>query len=371
MKLANLDFDRTPFLVIWEVTRACALACRHCRASAIDQRDPGELSTDEGKALMSDIAAMGTPIMIFTGGDPLQRGDLEELVVHGRQCGMKVGTIPAATERLTRERIVSLAQAGIDQLAFSLDASTAERHDDLRQVRGSFAKVMQAAAWTREAGIPLQINSVLGAWNYDDFDALAGLVSSMGIVFWEVFFLVPTGRGSELNTCTADQCEDLLRRLYLMSLTAPFLIKVTEAPHYRRVALEMSQECVGQPSAKNQSGAPVGHGHRGRMGLSPLPVNSGKGFCFVDHTGYVYPSGFLPLLAGNVRERPMSETYRASPIFRKLRDSKLLTGRCGRCEYRDLCGGSRSRAFAMLGDAHAEDPCCAYVPVGGSGRAGG
>lgn len=362
MNVRDLDFEKAPFLLIWEVTRACALACKHCRASAIDKRDPGELTTSEGKELLHDVASMGTPIVIFTGGDPLQREDLDELISYGKELGLKVGTIPAATQRLTRERLVALKTAGLDQVAFSLDASTPAGHDDLRQVPGSFAKVMDAVAWAREVGLPVQINSVIGRWNYDDFDALASLVAGIGVVFWEVFFLVPTGRGSDLIPCTAAQCESLLARLLAMSKTAPYLIKITEAPHYRRLAAQEAQSSAREhldvmDDAHARKGA-MGS----RVGLSPLPVNSGKGFCFVDHVGAIFPSGFLPIEAGNVRRVTASEAYRNAPLFRELRDVSLLKGRCGECEFKGICGGSRSRARAMLGDYLAEDPCCSFEP---------
>jgi radical SAM protein len=353
------DFHQAPFLLIWETTRACALACRHCRASAIDQRDPGELTLDEGRRLLDQTADMGTPIVIFTGGDPLQRDDLEDLIRHGKQRKLRIGAIPAATPRLTRERVRSLKRAGLDQMAVSLDASTAEQHDGIRQVEGSFARTIEGAGWARDEGIPLQVNTVFGSWNFDDFGALADLVQRLGIVFWEVFFLVPTGRGAELQGCSAGQCEVLFGRLYNLAKRAPFVIKITEAPHYRRFVLQHSD--ASAPHPETILSRPEGP-HRS-LGLSPLPVNAGKGFCFVDHVGNVYPSGFLPLAAGNVRRTPVSAIYREAPLFRELRTPGLLKGRCGRCEFRELCGGSRSRAYALTGDYLAEDPACLYDPA--------
>jgi AdoMet-dependent heme synthase len=361
--LASMDFNQAPFLTIWEVTRACALACRHCRASAQDQRDPDELTTAEGRALLDEIAGMGTPIVIFTGGDPLQREDLDELIAHGKARGLRVGTIPAATPRLTRERVAALQAAGLDQMALSLDASTAAGHDELRQVPGSFAKVIEAAGWARELGLPLQINTTLGAWNVDDFDAIAALVESLGVVFWEVFFLVPTGRGAELQGCSAAQCEMLFGRLAELAKRAPYIVKITEAPHYRRYVLQQAGNLP--PSVEAHSGQVLlsrREGPHRSVGLSPLPVNSAKGFCFVDHVGQVYPSGFLPIAAGSVRERKLSDIYRDAPIFRALRDPDQLKSRCGRCEYRAICGGSRSRAYALTGDAFEEDAACGYDP---------
>ena len=359
----DLDFNQTPFLAIWEVTRACALVCKHCRATAEDQRDSRELTLAEGKKLMDDVAAMGTPIMIFTGGDPLQREDLEDLIAHGKSLGMRVGTIPAATPRLTRDRLESLGRAGVDQLAVSIDASTAEAHDRLRGVEGAFEKVMQGARWIRELGIPLQVNTTFGAWNWHDFNALVKLVESLGIVFWEIFLLVPTGRGAELQGCTAQQFEELFGRLYELSLRAPFIIKITEAPHYRRYIMQRAKATSLDAAAKHANRFITHQNVRSRkMGLSPLPVNAGKGFCFIDHVGEVYPSGFLPVSAGNVRQTSIIELYRESSLFREMRNPDLLKGRCGRCEFRQICGGSRSRAYAVTGDYLEEDASCIYDP---------
>ena len=357
----NVDFNEAPLLVIWETTRACALACKHCRAEAIDKRDPAELSLREGCALLSDIAAMGTPLVVFTGGDPLQRNDLEALISHAKHVGLRAGTIPATTPRLTRERIQALKAAGLDQMAMSLDGATATKHDDFRQVPGSFDIFMKGAKWAREEQVPLQVNSVFGSWNHSDFDGLAKMVEDVGAVFWEVFFLVPTGRGTALSGCTAEQTEALFAKLQAFAQRVPCVVKVTEAPHYRRYLAQ-------HPSAarpKHPHGQGPRHGHKG-LTMTKQGVNSGKGFCFVDHVGDVYPSGFLPIRCGNVRETPASELYRNHPVFRELRDLQLLKGRCGICEYKDICGGSRSRAYALTGDYQAEDASCLYQPSGES-----
>jgi radical SAM protein len=360
--MQSVDFNQAPFLLIWETTRACALACRHCRAEAIDWRHPDELTFDEGAQLLDAVTAMGTPIVILTGGDPLQRDDLEDLIQHGKQQGLRVGTIPAATPRLTRDRVASLKAAGLDQMALSLDGWDESSHDGFRRVEGSFARTMGGAAWARELGLPLQINTVFGAWNADRFAELAALVESLGVVFWEVFFLVPTGRGAELDGCTAEQCERLFADLYRMSRRVPFIIKITEAPHYRRYVQQQAGQPGGRPPTMRDihrhSAAPPGSGLR----VTRQGVNSGKGFCFVDHVGDIFPSGFLPILAGNVRRDAIADTYRTAPIFRALRDADRLKGRCGICEYREICGGSRSRAFALTGDPLAEDDSCGYVP---------
>ncbi|MBK8001306.1 MAG: TIGR04053 family radical SAM/SPASM domain-containing protein [Verrucomicrobia bacterium] len=348
----KVDFQQAPLLLIWEVSRACALACQHCRASAIDWRDPRELSLEEGRRLIDDVAAMGTPLLVLTGGDPLQRDDLEDLIRHALSRHLTVGTIPAATPRLTRERVLSLKAAGVHQIALSVDAETAAKHDAFRGVPGTFDKVMEAAGWIRDAGINLQANTVFGAWNADDFDAIADLIQKMGVVFWEVFFLVPTGRGAALQSCSPRQFEQLFGKLYQLARQASFVIKVTEGQHLRRF---MAQ--------KDAAGAPDVTRARARMMLGGKPVNSGHGFCFVDHVGNVCPSGFLPLACGNVRETSVIDIYRNNPVFRELRQFELLKGKCGGCEYRDLCsGGSRARAYGLTGDYLAPEEFCVHEP---------
>lgn len=341
----RVDFDVAPLLVIWEVTRSCELACLHCRAEAIDRRDPRELSLDEGKALIEDVQRMGTPLMIFTGGDPLQRDDLEDLIAHASSVGLRVGTIPATTRRLTRERMKSIRSAGIDQMAISIDGPDAESHDAFRQVPGSFQKAMDAARWAHELDIPLQVNTVFGAWNVNEFDALAELVTSLGIVFWEVFFLVPTGRGTAVESCTPEQFEHLFDKLDDLTRRVPFIVKVTEGQHYRRFLADRYPD----PQV-----LAMAHGHMPRVA-----VNAGRGFCFVDHTGVVSPSGFLPVPCGNVRDESIVDIYRNSPTFQRLRNPDLLEGACGSCAHRQVCGGgSRARAYAMTGNLHAEEPFC-------------
>lgn len=348
----DVDFNQAPLLVIWEVTRSCELACRHCRASAENRRDPRELGTEQGYRLIDDVAKMGTPLIIFTGGDPFQRDDLELLIRHAVKAGLRVGTIPATTERLTRERLVSVQQAGVHQIAISIDGATAAEHDDFRRVPGSFAKAMQGAAWARELGIPLQTNTVFGSWNLDRFDAIAELVTSLGIVFWEVFMLVPTGRGAELQGCTAQQIEELYAKIFALSRKVDFIIKITEGQPYRRfVAQHMPPPGAG------------GHGGPGKHFFATRAVHAGNGFCFVDHIGNVCPSGFLPIECGNVRETSVIDIYRDHPVFRQLKDPAQIQGKCAACEFLSVCGGgSRARAYAMTGKLFASDPACAYRP---------
>jgi radical SAM protein len=346
------DFDQAPLLVIWETTQACGLSCRHCRASAQPGRNPGELSTEEGLRLVDAVADMGTPLFILSGGDPLSRSDLAELVRHGKARGLRMATIPAATEQLTFERLAELADAGLDQVAFSLDFPRADLHDGFRLAAGAFDRTIQAAGWARQLGLPLQINTTVCGETAPYLAELGHFVGNLGVVFWEVFFLVPMGRGKLLRGLSPLECERAFRTLWEIESKGRFVLKVTEAPQYRRWVAQHAAAEHARPAA-------VAHAP---IGLSPKSVNSGKGFLFVSHLGEIFPSGFLPTPAGNVRTTPLAAAYRESQVFRELRDADNLRGRCGRCEFRATCGGSRARAFALTGDAAATDPWCAYVP---------
>ncbi|HJN44284.1 MAG: TIGR04053 family radical SAM/SPASM domain-containing protein [Vicinamibacterales bacterium] len=372
-RMPDVDFDQAPFLAIWETTQACELACQHCRASAQPNRDRGELTTDEGKQLITAVAEMGTPVFILSGGDPLKRPDLCELISWGKQAGLRMGTIPAATPTLNRNDIERLKDAGLDQMAMSLDFPRADLHDDFRCAPGAFRKTMQALEWAHDVQMPVQINTSVFAGSAAYLPEMAELVKTLGIVFWEVFFLVPVGRGENVDGLTAQRCEELFDVLYRAQKEGPFIVKVTEAPHYRRF--------VAQRELAESDTAPLGPGHTASMprqllrsegpghtvGLAARGVNAGKGFAFVSHLGEVFPSGFFPCSAGNVRTDGIEHIYRDSPLFRSLREPDRLDGRCGRCEFRTICGGSRSRAFALTNDYFATDPWCAYQPVADAG----
>lgn len=379
---AEVDFERSPFVAIWETTRACDLACRHCRAEAMPDPLPGELSTEEGFALLRELAEMGTPVCVLSGGDPAKRPDLCELIRHGAGLGMRMATIPAATPLLTRELVQNLKEAGLAQMALSLDGPTAEVHDSFRGVRGAFERTMQGVAFARDVGLPLQINTTFSSYNLEYFEALAELVERLGAVFWEVFFLVPMGRGREVGQLNAEQFEILFGRLAGYSHRVGFIVKITEAPHYRRYLMQehgwrrgVAGE-TGRPSESEHSTAGGDlpwhmrrdFGPGGSIGLAPKGVNAGNGHVFISYRGDIFPSGFLPLTCGNVRETSLREVYRHHPVFRELRTPDLLKGKCGLCGFRELCGGSRARAFAMTGDYLAEEPFCAYDPSLDSGR---
>jgi AdoMet-dependent heme synthase len=354
----NIDFDERPYIVIWETTQACDLACVHCRACAQPKRNPFELSTAEGKRLIDEIARMEVPVFVLTGGDPIKRPDLFELIEHANEVGVRVSLTPSATPLLTREIVHRLKDSGLARLAVSLDGSNAEVHDAFRGMSGSFERTMEAIEWANEVGLPVQINTTFSRRNIEDFEKIAELIERKAITLWSVFFLVPTGRGKLDDLLTAEEFESIFAKLHALSKRARFHIKTTEAQHYRRYVLQ--QQTAEKRSGKVAASAPekVQDG----IGRAPRGLNDGKGFVFVSHTGEVYPSGFLPFSGGNVRTRKLGEIYRESPVFRQLRDPDQLEGKCGACEFRHICGGSRARAFALTGDPLAEEPCCAYVP---------
>lgn len=369
MDLSNFDFEKSPFLVCWETTNACDLACVHCRASAQPEPAPGELDTGESMRLIREVHEMGTPILIFTGGDPLKKKGLNDLIRYAASLGLKTGAIPAVTPLLTETKIRELKDAGLHQIAFSLDAPNAPDHDAFRKTPGTFAKTLESVKTANGFGMATQINSLINVHNTCQLDEFIALVESLPIVFWEVFFLVPTGRGAELDLLSAEKFDEAFQKIYALQKRVRFVIKVTEAQHYRKYVFE--QELIEQgidPRTVDRGEVALpemlrrAEGPRGSIGLAPKGVNSGKGFLFVSSLGEVFPSGFLPLKAGDLREKDLPEIYRNSPLLKELRDPACLKGKCGICPYRDFCGGSRSRAYAVTGDYLAEEPCCSYQP---------
>jgi radical SAM protein len=346
-------FAQAPFLVLWEVTRACDLACRHCRAMAQPARHPLELSTAEGFRVIDQIADLASPVVVLTGGDPLKRPDLFAWIQYGVRRGLRMTLTPSATPLLSRDVIHRLQQAGLARLAVSLDGSTAAMHDGFRGVVGSFARTLAAIEYAHEAALPVQVNTTVTRHNRHDLEALSRVLQGLGIVLWSVFFLVPTGRGRARDDLAPAAYEAVLHWLYDCARSAPFDVKTTAAPHYRRVVLQR-RSVAGGGAGRTPPGDAIGRAAAG--------VNDGKGVCFISHVGEVYPSGFLPLSAGNVRRRSLADIYRHSPLFQALRDPDRLAGKCGRCEYRRLCGGSRARAYAYRGDYLASDPACLYEP---------
>lgn len=357
----KLDFDECPFIVIWETTQACELACVHCRACAQPVRSPLELSTAEAKRLIDEVAALKAPVFVLTGGDLLKRPDVFELVEYASFHGVRISLTPSATPLLTKEAIVRLKAGGLARLAISLDGPTAEIHDAFRRVPGSYQWTLQAVRWAREIGLPVQINTTITRRNLQYLDSTIALMEQLDIVLWSVFFLVPMGRGSTTDLISAEEFEQVFEKLYETSRRVKFDIKSTEAQHYRRFLLQRRTE--EKRKGKTSPLPPMlGTGTPDGIGRAPRGINDGKGFVFISHLGEVFPSGFLPVSAGNVRKQSLSEIYRHSPLFVSLRDSANLKGKCGVCEFHEVCGGSRARAHALTGDVFAEEPCCVWQP---------
>jgi AdoMet-dependent heme synthase len=358
---AKIDFNERPFIVIWETTQACDLACVHCRACAQPVRSALEMNTAEAKRLIDDVAALGAPVFVLTGGDPLKRPDIFELVTYASTNGVRISLTPSATPLLTREAIQRLKDNGLARLAISLDGPTAQIHDAFRRVPGSYNWTLNALRSAHEIGLPAQINTTITRHNLRHLDAMIALLEQLDIVLWSVFFLVPTGRGSAIDLISAGEFEEVFAKLHETSRRVKFDIKSTEAQHYRRFLLQRRTE---EKRKGNAVPLPMlGMSTPDGIGRSVRGINDGKGFVFVSHLGEVFPSGFLPVSAGNVRAQSLSELYRHSPLFTSLRNSANLKGKCGVCEFREVCGGSRARAYALTGDMFAEEPCCSWQPT--------
>ena len=377
VRVQRHDPAMRPMLVTWESTRACQLACRHCRAESRPLRDPRELTTDEAKALMDEAASFGQPAVIFiiTGGDCFERPDLAELAAYGTAVGLHVAVAPSGTDKLNKDSLSRLQDNGVNVISLSLDGATAATHDAFRGVERTFDRTLAGWEAARELGMKVQINSVVARHNVHELPDLAALVRDRGAMTWSGFLLVPTGRGVDLGSLNAQEIEDVLNCFYDMGEAVP--AKTTEGHHFRRVSLQryvMSQRGLSQDEViKVMHLGPLyrqlhdrivelGLDHGERRRRPPITVSSGNGFMFVSHIGEVTPSGFLEKSAGNVRQSSLTEIYRSSEVFTGVRDTSLLEGKCGRCEYNRVCGGSRARAYNTTGNLHAEEPLCAYQP---------
>jgi radical SAM protein len=345
-------YDRAPRNVYWEMTLACDLACKHCRADAIHYRDPEELTTAEARALIEDIKTMGS-MLILTGGDPMKRTDLFELIAYARELGVPVSITPSTTPTLTEDVVRRFKDLGIAAMGVSLDGPNADVHDSFRGVEGTFERSQDALRWARAFHIPVQVNTTVTTETLPHLPALFELLRTEAhppVRRWSLFLLVPVGRGSSLGVPTAKEVECLFSWVYDTARDAPFHVSTVEAPHYRRYWIQRKLD-EGITAAEVQSSTK-------RMGFG---ARDGNGVIFVSHRGEIYPAGFLPFpLLGNVRHQLLSETYRDSPALRTLRDMDALRGKCGECEFRWACGGSRARAYAMTGDQMGSDPLCDF-----------
>lgn len=378
------DFAHSPFVVFYELTQACDLVCRHCRACAQPARHPEELDPDNARRLLEQLGTFPKPpLVVLTGGDPLKREDVFQLVRQGAASGLEMAMTPSATPLVTAAALRELRESGLARLAVSLDGVDAATHDAMRGVAGSFQRTMEILEEARRVGLPLQVNTTVTASNCQQIDRIAELLRDKQIVLWSVFFLIPVGRGDQLQRLAPSQYEDVFQRLWRHARQQPYAIKTTEAPHYRRYVLQQQGNPQAGPTAaevpprwpRPSADGSLVEGDRGsaagspgaRIGQpqqrAPLGVNDGRGVMFISHTGRVYPSGFLPVECGRFPGESVVDVYQRSDLFQRLRDPDQLLGKCGRCEFRHICGGSRARAYAVSGDPLGEEPDCVYQPA--------
>lgn len=363
------DLSEAPIFVCWETTKACLLACKHCRAKAIRKPKAGQLDREQSLKLIDQLTGFGEPYpaLLLTGGDPMMRDDFFDLIERAKGLGIYVAVAASVTPKLNASTISHMTELGVDIMSVSLDGASPETHDRLRGIRGTWNETIQSLRLAKQLGLRAQINTTVMRSNLEELADIFHIVKETGAVAWEVFFLIRTGQGAALEGLDADECEEVMHFLYdAAHYGVP--VRTAEGPNFRRVRLERQKGLT----------PPNGELHR-RLGArlqvlegpptSPPAMKSthtrdGKGIVFVAHDGEVYPSGFLPVSAGKVPEEDLGTIYRSSPLFIALRDSSNLKGRCGKCEYKEICGGSRSRAFAEYGDPFEEDPACPYIPDG-------
>lgn len=379
----HYDTNQRPFMVIWETTQACDLACRHCRAEAQPEHHHDALSFEEGRKLLDQIADFGMPrpLVVLTGGDPFKRSDILALTQYGSEIGLPIALSPSGTPLLNPSNLEKVKEAGCKAISLSLDGSSPEIHDAFRNVPGSFNWTVNGWKTAHALGLKVQINTTVTRYNLFDLPKIFALVRALGAMTWSVFFLVPTGRGLAEDEISPQDYEAVMNFLYDASKFIS--LKTTEGHHFKRVMLqrsflEMQQIPFDEHFHLNETYTRLMDGlaretaglqlvqtdllNGGRIRRTPMHVNAGDGFVFISLKGEVFPSGYLPVSAGNIRETHLKDLYQNSDLFKSLRDKAILKGRCGECEFNTVCGGSRSRAFAVTGDIFAEEPFCAYQP---------
>ncbi|MFO7963474.1 MAG: heme b synthase [Desulfobacterales bacterium] len=339
-------------LVAWETTRNCNLSCIHCRASAEKGPFKGELDTQASYDLLDQIAEVGNPIVILTGGEPLMRPDIFDIAAYGTEKGLRMVMAPNGT-LITRENARKMVTAGIKRISISLDGATEQTHDRFRGVTGAYKGAVNGIRLAKEAGLAFQINTTVTRTNLDEIPAIHALAVSLGAAAHHIFLLVPTGRGKYIvdQEITADEYERTLNWFYDRRDKSPLQLKATCAPHYYRI---LRQRAKKEGKTVTFSSHGMDAATRGCLG--------GTGFCFISHRGIVQPCGFLDLPCGDVTEKPFSTIWKESEVFLRLRDFDNLKGKCGICEYKNVCGGCRARAFEATGDYLAEEPLCSYQP---------
>ncbi len=373
-----MNFNERPILVFWELTKACKLKCKHCRAEAIPEPLPGELTLQEGLKLLEDIRRFGKPypVLILTGGDPLMREDLEEIMRYAKDLGIRMGIAPAVTDLLNNYVLSLFRRYGIRFISISLDG-TSKTHDYIRGIEGHFERTVRVLRELVGSEWTVQVNTLVSRDSVMDLPHIFKLISDLGIGIWELFFLIKVGRGIELEDLSPQEYEDVVNFLYEVSRYG-IEVRTVEAPFFRRVMqVRSSSGDVSKEDYIESTALRYGLGPlyvkltselfklmgppEGEPRLRSAYTRDGYGIIFVAYNGDVYPSGFAPLKLGNVKVDSLVDIYRESEVLRKIRRAEFK-GRCGICEFRYICGGSRARALAIKGDILEEDPACVYLP---------
>ncbi len=365
----KIDLDKNPILVFWEVTRACELKCIHCRAEAILSPLPGELTISEAKSLIDNLREFGNPlpILILTGGNPLTRKDIYDLIEYTTKSGITVSLSPSVTPLLNKEAITTIKGLGIKTISISLDGGTQKVHDSIRGIEGHFEQTLKAISDLVKEGIKVQINTTVMRYNVTELPAIVKIIKDYEVKIWEVFFLIKTGRGTKAEEITPPEYENVSHFLYDASHYG-FIVRTVEAPFFRRIVIWRKNELIPKKYKPGRLYTELKENLKRLVGdpmfqpkSQTFGTRDGKGIIFVSYNGEVYPSGFLPFKVGDIREESIVDIYRNNGILRDIRGARFK-GRCGICEFKDICGGSRARAYAKYQDLFEEDPACLYSP---------
>ncbi len=351
----NVHAANSPRLIAWEMTRNCNLKCVHCRASAVHGSLPDTLTTGEAKDMISNIATLGSPILIMSGGEPLLREDVYELAEDATAKGLRAVLATNGT-LVTRQIADRIKAAGIKRVSISIDGDCAHSHDEFRGMPGSFDQALKGIENLKSAGLSFQINTTITQRNLKKIPLIADLAIGLGTSALHIFLLVPTGRGQEIagDEIAPEEYEQVLNWFYDKQKTVKMTLKATCAPQYFRIMRQRAK-------AEGIKITPQTHG----MEAMTKGCLGGSGFCFISYRGEVCPCGYLPVVAGEIRQQPFDQIWLHSELFQKLRDPDLLEGKCGACEYRRVCGGCRARAYAATGNYLTEEPYCTYQPAKG------
>src|SRR5579863_1760008 len=344
-------FQLRPLQVTWEMTHACDWKAAPSRASARSSREKQQVSTAEAFHLIDQVADMHVPLLALTGGDPLLRPDLFPVIAYASGRSVRASLTLLPTPALNTEVISELKDSGLMRVGLWLHGSTSALNDSYWGIQGAYRRTLEIVGACHEVQLPVQINTIMAHRNVHDVEPMIELLTRLDVALWNVFFFVPASREQAGELLDAEEHEQIFARLYTASKSVHFQIKTTEGQHYQRYLLQQrARESRGRMTEVEA------------ITCAPKGVNDGKGFVFINEKGEVYPSRFLSLSAGNVTTQPLSELFCDSELFVSLRDSSRLKGKCGRCPARNVCGGSRARAYAMTGDLFGADPCCAYQP---------